>query len=112
MSLLDTGTEQIVIFPEEAVLDADGNIQTRASQTGVCAIARIQPLTLGKNERDDEGFETEQTYSLRLPRNIRCRMGAQTQIEWHGERWVVFGDAFRYNSSPRTAHHTYKIKRY
>jgi hypothetical protein len=49
---------------------------------------------------------------LRLPREHQCLVNAQAQIEWRGKRWAVFGDAFIYNSSPRTAHVTYTIKRF
>lgn len=117
MSLLDLGIEPIIVYPEEVVTDVDGNIRTRPATTGVAVKARIQPIgqsgtSARRAEQDNEGFETEKMYSLRLPRNIQCRMGAQAQIEWRGQRWAVHGDATVYNSSPRTAHMTYTIRRF
>jgi hypothetical protein len=117
MSLLDSWTDNITIFPEEVVTDEDGNIKTRPSAVGYPAKARIQPVgmsgTSGRRaEQDNEGFEGEKIYSLRLQRQHECLVNAQAQIEWRGKRWAVFGDAFIYNSSPRTAHVTYTIKRF
>lgn len=116
MSLLDRGTDPIVIYPEEVVTDIDGNIRTQASKCGYPAIARIQPqgqsgTASRRAEQDNEGFESERVYTMRLPRSYPV-LGAQSQIEWMGARWAVFGDAFHYHSSPRTAHTAYTIKRF
>lgn len=117
MSLLDKGNEPIVIYPEEVVTDIDGNTQTRVSKTGIPVMARIQPVgqsgtSARRAEQDNEGFESEKIYSLRLPRRYQCHMGAQAQIDWHGRRWVVHGDATVYCNSPATAHVTYTLRRY
>lgn len=117
MSLLDKGNEPITIYPEEVVTDVDGNTQTRASKVGVPAMARIQPVgqsgtSARRAEQDNEGFESEKIYSLRLPRRYSCHMGAQSQIEWHGRRWVVHGDATVYCNSPLTAHTVYTLRRF
>jgi|694.fasta_scaffold28832_4 hypothetical protein len=117
VSLLDKANEDIVIFPEETVTDADGNLQTRPSATGFHAKARIQPSGMSgtsarRSEQDNEGFESEKVYSMRLPRSFCQILGAQSQIVWRGQRWVVFGDAFIFNNSPKTAHVAYTIKRY
>jgi hypothetical protein len=117
VSLLDKYNENIVVYPEEVVIDADGNTQTRASKTGVPAVARIQPIgasgtSARRAEQDNEGFETEKFYSLRLPRRYACHMGAQAQVDWRGKRFVVHGDATIYCSSPATAHVTYMLRRF
>ena len=117
MSLLDRlFPEDIVVFPEEVVTDMDGNVRTRASTEGVATKARIQPLqqsgtSTRRQEQDNEGFESERAYTMRLPRGFPL-VGAQAQVEWLGVRWVVFGTEVRYNNSPRTSHVTYTIKRY
>ena len=62
-------------------------------------------------EQDNEGYESEKVYRIRLldhPQEI----GAQSVLEWRGERWAMFGDVNRYISSDRTAHEIYTIKRY
>ena len=118
MSLLDKGTEDIRVFMEEAVLDEDGNIRTRPSKNSVPARARIQVLgqsgtSSRRQEQDNEGYETERVYSIRLSSDWPYgEIGAQSRIEWRGEYWALFGPPNRYNSSPRTSHITYTIKRF
>lgn len=116
MSMLDRFREDIIVFPEEVVEDIDGNMRTRPSTTGVATKARMQVLgqsgtSSRRQEQDNEGFETERVYKMRLPRDFPI-LGTQSQIEWHGVRWAVFGTENRYNNSPKTSHITYTIKRF
>ena len=117
MSLLDNAQEECVVFPEEAVTDADGNTRTRPAATGIPARARFQVqgqsgTSARRAEQDNEGFETEKVYRVRFPRSFPHVLGAQSQIEWRGHRWVVFGDVNLYTGSPRTSHVDYTIRRY
>ena len=122
MSLLDTGAryEPITVYPEVLVVDSDGNKTTRPSPTGIPAIARLQVANQSgtsarRAEQDNEGFESEKVYRLRFPRSFTKTygvLGAQSQILWKGKRWVVFGDATEYNSSPALQRVDYTIKRY
>jgi hypothetical protein len=117
MSLLDKGNEPIVIFPEEVTIDVDGNTRTYPSKTGVPAVGRLQPAAQSgtsarRAEQDNEGFETEQMYVLRLPRMYHCHMRAQAQVEWRGKRWALHGDPAIYSNSPRTSHLVYMLRRY
>lgn len=119
MSLLDKGAETIIVYPEELVIDVDGNKRTRASSTGFVARARVQPIgqsgtAARRAEQDNEGYESEKIYSVRLTRRSAREIGligAQSAIEWRGQRWSLFGDVTVYGNSPRTAHTTYRIKR-
>ena len=56
------------------------------------------------------GFETESKYRLRLV-NYPALLGAQSQIEWQGRRYSMFGDARIFNGSRRTAHVDYVLIR-
>lgn len=117
MSLLDTGREDVLVFLEEAVTDKDGNIRTRPSQVGIPAKARIQVqgqsgTSARRAEQDNEGYETEKVYRVRFPRSFPHTIGAQSEIEWRGARWAVFGDANYYNGSRRTARTSYTMKRF
>lgn len=117
MSLLDKTTEDVIIFPEEVVTDIDGNIRTRPSKQGIHARARMQVMgqsgtSSRRQEQDNEGFEGEKVYAMRLPRSFTCILGAQSEVLWRGVRWAVFGDANIYNNSRRTAHVWYTIKRF
>lgn len=67
-----------------------------------------------RSEEDNEGFESEEVYSMRFPRSFdraHGLLGLQSQIDWHGDRWSVFGYGNRFNGSPRTARFVYTIKR-
>lgn len=118
MSLLDRGQEDILIFLEEAVLDEDGNTRTRPSSVGTPTKVRLQPLgqsgtSSRRQEQDNEGYESERVYSMRLPRSWPYgEVGAQSQVEWRGERWAIFGTTNRFTNSPMTRHETYTIKRF
>lgn len=119
MSLLDRGPvyQPCTVYPEEVVIDSDGNTRTRASATGIPAVARFQiqgqsGTSSRRREQDNEGFESEKVYRIRFPRSFPHDLGAQSQIEWRGKRWALAGDEDLYTSSPRTAHGVYTIKRY
>lgn len=116
MSLLDRLPEDVVVYPEEVVTDMDGNIRTRPSAVGVPTKARLQPLgqsgtSSRRQEQDNEGFESERVYSIRFGRGFPV-LGAQSQVEWRGQRWAVFGTDVQYTSSPKTSHVTYTLKRF
>lgn len=117
MSLLDRGlTDEVTVYPQIAVTDADGNTRTKASSTGIVTKARLQVLgqsgtSSRRQEQDSEGYESERVYSIRFPRNFQI-LGMQSEIVWNGQRWALFGSENRYNSSRRTRHVTYTIKRY
>lgn len=110
MSLLNRGTETVSVFPEETVTDADGNTKTRASSVGVVARAVVQPAGAGK-EGEDVGFESRSRYRLRLV-DYLIPLGAQSQVEWRGERWAVDGPPMVYGTSSRTRHTDYHIVRF
>ncbi|AEL17759.1 head closure Hc1 [Mycobacterium phage Turbido] len=122
MSLLDTGAryQPVTVYPEEMVIDGDGNKRTRPSKTGIPAIARLQVANQSgtsarRAEQDNEGFESEKVYRMRFPRSFTKEhgiLGMQSQIEWRGQRWALFGDATVYDSSPALARVDYTIKRY
>ena len=111
MSLLNRGTETVKVFQEVQTpdTDSDGNKITRAAKVGTLVRAVVQPIgTPTKNQ--DGGFNTESRYRLRLI-NYPSILGAQSQIEWNGKRWSVFGDPVAYNGSARTRHTHYQIVR-
>ncbi|GJF07722.1 hypothetical protein PSD17_66670 [Pseudonocardia sp. D17] len=103
------GRESVVLYPEVSETDSDGNVRTRPSDTGVPSSATIQPL--GSSDDDKDGaYASESRYRLRLPRNAPV-LGAQSAVEWRGDRYAIVGDARVYNGSRRTAHVDYVISR-
>lgn len=117
MSLLDRSNETVTVFAEEVTTDSDGNTMTQASETGIETRAWISPLpqsgTSARRAEQDNGggFFTEQVYRLRFPRSWTTVLGAQSQIEWNGKRWSVFGNPISHNGSARTRHSHYTIIR-
>jgi hypothetical protein len=116
MSLLDRSNADIVVYLEETVTDSDGNEIRLASATGIASRATIRPqaqsgTSARRAEQMDEGFFTEETYTLRLPRGFPHVLGAQARIDWGGESWSVFGAPIFYNGSRRTQRYQYKIVR-
>ncbi|MGW6624206.1 hypothetical protein ACWF99_23515 [Nocardia sp. NPDC055002] len=120
MSLLDSANQDVLVFLEETVTDMDGNTRTRPAKVGIPARARIQVqgqsgTSARRSEQDNEGFESEKVYKIRFPRAFDAQygeLGAQSEIEWRGQRWAVFGDINLYTGSRNTAHTDYTIKRF
>ncbi|MGZ6053973.1 MAG: hypothetical protein ACXWOV_00170 [Isosphaeraceae bacterium] len=119
MSLLDSGTEDVIIYPEIVVKDSDGNVQTKASDVGIPAKASLQiqnqsGTSSRKAEQQEEGYETERVYTMRLARSFIKKhglIGAQGQVEWRGQRFGIFGDVMEYTRSRRTRHVIYTLRR-
>ncbi|WP_189059756.1 hypothetical protein [Longimycelium tulufanense] len=116
MSLLDRGQETVTVYQEIVVTDEDGNIRTMPGTEGVTTVASVQlraqsGTSARRNEQDNEGFETESVYRLRLPRSFPFVLGAQARVKWRGVFWSVIGDAQVFTGSPRTAHVEYTIRR-
>lgn len=119
MSLLDRGNFDVVVFPEEVSTDADGNVMTRASSTGIPARAMIQIASQSgtsarRSEQDEEGFESEEVYRVRFTRADDAKLGLlgpQSKLEWRGYKWSFFGYPRMYASSSRTSHNDYMIRR-
>lgn len=122
MSLLDNGAryQPVIVYPEILVEDSDGNAFTRPAKDGIPAKARFQVANQSgtsarRAEQDNEGFETEKVYRMRFPRSFTRDhgvLGAQSQIEWRGQRWALFGDHTEYDSSERLSRVEYIVKRF
>ncbi|QBP31407.1 head closure Hc1 [Mycobacterium phage Miramae] len=120
MSLLDSAPDDVIVYPEIATVDDDGNTITKASDTGIRTKARLQVLgqsgtSSRRQEQDNEGFESERVYTIRFTRKFDREfgtLGMQSEIEWMGVRWGLFGEPAYYNSSRRTKHIIYSVKRY
>jgi hypothetical protein len=115
MSLLDNGAryQPCIVYPEVLVVDGDGNKRTKASDTGIPARARIQPIG-PPTETVEGGFNTISRYRLRFPHSFDREhgvLGAQSQIEWKGKRYGMEGEGLDYNGSRRTAHVDYVMIR-
>ena len=117
MSRLDRpGRDTVTVYLEEEYFSPDGNRMTRASSTGITTSATVQfaaasGTSARRSEQGNEGFETEATYNIRFPRSFPHVLGAQSNVEWNGKMYSVFGDAQRYNGSDRTAHVWYTVRR-
>ena len=68
------GQEDIIIYRQIVTTDEDGNIRTKPSTVGTPTKARLQVLgqsgtSSRRQEQDNEGFESERVYTMRLPRS-------------------------------------------
>ena len=113
MSLLDRTNASVTVFPEESVVDSDGNTRTQPAAVGVVTSARVWPVTNSRPSEswDDGGFDSTSRYALRFPRSFKTVLGAQAQILWEGVRWSVIGDPISFDGSFRTRHKHYRIER-
>jgi hypothetical protein len=117
MGLLDQTNEDVLLFPEIQWLSPDGNPMTGPSPTGIPARAMIRAAAQSgtsarRSEQDNEGFETEAVYTMRIPGwSYSEVLGAQARVEWDGDYWAVVGDGMKYNGSRRTRHVQYTIRR-
>ncbi|AEV52155.1 head-to-tail stopper [Rhodococcus phage WC1] len=117
MSLLDRGRETVFIYMEEVVEDRDGNKRSRPSKTPIRVDnVSLQPVgqsgtSARRAEQDNEGYESEQVFRMRLPRSCKLVPQAQSEVIWKGQRFAVFGDAKPYNGSDRTRHNDYSLRR-
>jgi hypothetical protein len=110
MSLLHRGTDTVKVYPEETTTDSDGNTIARASAIGVLCRAVVQPLGT-PTEDQDGGYLTETRYRLRLVGWPGDVLGAQSQVEWRGNRYSLHGEPRIYSGSRRTAHVDYLLIR-
>lgn len=105
------------MYLEEQVEDRDGNIRTRASSTPTRMKVWIAPLAQSgtsarRAEQDNEGYESEQVYRMRVRRQDHgVYIGAQSKIVINGQVWSVFGDKYEFRGSPRTHHQDYYLRR-
>lgn len=114
MSLLNRGNETVKIFPEEVIIDEDGNKFTRPSKVCVLVKAVVQPVNIGVMSASPEaqkiGFETSSKYRLRLV-GYPGLLDAQSQVEWNGNRYAIEGDPQIFSGSARTKRAEYVMFR-
>jgi hypothetical protein len=109
MSLLDSGTITVVVYPTVGGIDGDGNPVQRPSASGYPARATVQPLS--STETAELGVQTGEVYRLRFVRSDEKLLQPGAQILWLGHRWSVDGYPEHHTGSPSTAHLTYRIRR-
>lgn len=118
MSQLDNWNAEVEYFPEEVVIDMDGNTRTQPSSVGIPLKVTLQPqgqsgTAARRAEQDREGFESEEVMRMRLRRrdDNKYHIQAQSRIRWNGDWWSVFGDRKPYMGSERTRHNIYMLRR-
>lgn len=108
MSLLDQGTHTVLVFPEQAGVDGDGNPVMKPAAAGFTARATVQPLS--STEASEMGVITGEVYRLRFA-HPEPLLGPRAQIQWLGQRWSLVGYPSHHTGSAATAHLTYHIRR-
>lgn len=101
MSLLDTGPDEVQVYPEVKTTDSYGNTVWRASATPVPVSGRVQPSTSTESaELGQVVGETVRFVSRGFP------AGPFARVEYDGRSWDVFGAPRRHGGSAATAHCT------
>jgi hypothetical protein len=117
VSLLSKGNATVTIQPPVYVADEDGNLMpTYNPADEFTAWVRLQPsaqsgTSARRAEQDNEGFESEELYSLRFVRGQEDTLDPMTKVIWDGKTWHIFGYPKRYNGSLRTKRLEYLIRR-
>lgn len=118
MSLLDRGHETVIIDHAVKWTDDDGNIMWRPDGTDVETVTNVviqveaqSGTSARRTEQDEEGYDTERIYRMRLPRSYTRTINFASQVEWNGLRWAVNGWPKLYRASYRTGHADYSLRR-
>lgn len=102
MSLLDRGTEEVVIYPA-GEMAPDGSLPELAPVTRMC---RVQPA--GSSASDSDGYQDATTYRV-LGRDFPA--GPWARVHWRGRDFTVIGEPSRYVGSSRVQHDVATIRR-
>lgn len=112
MSLLDTGTQTVIIYPEVAVEDSYGNRMKVPSKNGTEALASVQPMSnIASSESAELGQMLNTRYRVRVDRRSTVPYGPWSAIEWRGDVYEVLGEPEIHTGSSNTQHVVAFIRR-
>jgi hypothetical protein len=107
VSLFDTATETVMVFPQEPYTDSSGDTRYRPSQTGV-EITRciVQPMSALKVFPSLDPTQQQRVYATWRLMARDAPLGVWARVEWRGKRFSVrSGPEYRPYSSA-TSHVT------
>ena len=102
MSLLDRGTETVVIYPAGEMAD-DGTLPELAPVSVQC---RVQPQS--SSTGDSDGYQDATTYRV-LGRSLPA--GPWARVRWRDRDFTVVGEPSHYRGSSRVRHDVAVIRR-
>lgn len=108
MSILDRGTDDVLVYPMVKILDPDGNEVWQPAEEPVTVRASLQPVTSA--DALVSGQQVDTVYRVRPVRGTDIPFGAWDRVEWDGRTWDVMGDPTRRNASPRTRRTVFHIR--
>lgn len=104
MSLLDDdANETVLVWPEVAGTDVDGNPTRVPASSPVTVRCRVQPLT-SEETPGDPLATVYRAVSRDWPR------GAASRVSWDGREWDVDGEPKRHSGSETTRHVTVLLR--
>lgn len=107
MSLLDTGTDTITVFPEETYQDSYGNTQRRPSQSGVVVVGcRMQPMASMRLFPSNDATQQQTIYATWRLIARDAPLGVWSRVEWQGKTLSVRSGPERRRYSSTTSHIT------
>lgn len=108
MSLLDSGTEQVLLYPTEVVIDGHDNEMRRPAEVPVTVWCSVQPIA--STELTVAGQQVITEYRARPNRDQVVPVGPWAKVAWDGRDWDVVAEPARRNSSEATAHMAFRIR--
>jgi len=99
VSLLDRGTETVLVWPQTTTTDPDGNPIHGIADAPVTVRCRVQPVS----SRDviAAGQQTQARYRLSAR---DAPLGPWARVYWRGRDWDVDGEPMYQRGSRRTRH--------
>lgn len=99
MSLLDHGTETLLVWPETVTTDGDGNPVRVPAEEPVTVTGRVNPVS--SDDAIVAGQQVTTTYRV-ITRD--APLGPWARVRWRGRDWDVVGEPQWFRGSPRTRH--------
>lgn len=99
MSLLDTGNETVLVWPQVETTDPDGNPVRVPADAPVTVRGRVQPVSSADVIAAGQQTSTRYRFSSRT-----APLGAWARVHWDGRDWDVDGEPLTSNGSRRTRH--------
>ncbi|MEU7200269.1 hypothetical protein [Streptomyces sp. NPDC045470] len=105
MSLLDSGPEEITVYP---TVDVDDGYGGTAPGPGAPVTLRARVMPAETDEQGEPGYLAGTLYRV-YARSLPA--GPWSRVEWAGTTWAVVGEPQRYGGSRRVAYQVATIRK-
>ncbi|MFB7643883.1 hypothetical protein ACFC0S_03195 [Streptomyces sp. NPDC056084] len=105
MSLLDSGPDEITVYP---TVDMDDGYGGTRPGPGAPVVVRARVTPASADEQGEPGYLTGTLYRV-YARNLPA--GPWSRVEWAGTTWAVVGEPQRFGGNPRVSYHAATIRK-